>query len=388
MQNTELARLKLLFSSAAYNYLHITNLAEQAQLFLSTGNLPDFLYKDYLNGPDMEKRKEKILSEMATAKEPESLVFLQRRLEETDLLILIATGDTKSSGYSDLYRGYMKLLYSEPSVQLFSQALRYIVRRSQDTHTESYLLNILDQFLISPADEELFVPSDELFYSAQNDFLELASELKIDEAEDIDHSLAERLIEESLVHIGADKQGWVIRRMSHGANLAISAPKKEVLIGKHFNPKNSLRLRQVVAHEVYGHVLRSINSEHQPKFLPTEEEGIAIVCEQLLAPSYSHKRLIRFMLVSAGWGVDGNTERTFNDVYEIAWRLYCIIGGATEDEARSRAFYECARVFRGGKLDGGGSILLKDAGYLTSNQRIWRLMSEDPSITIQKLLMV
>ncbi len=387
MKSDAYITLRKKYHTPLFHYLHIKNLDEQTRLFYKTQCTPVFSYSKLLNITYMKARKERLLSESQSIANKDAVQFVKRRLLETELLTLIAEEHENNEEYYRRYRHLMRKLYPGPDTRLFAQSLRYLIRRSTETNTEHIARQVVQSFRLEPSSEELFMPSTSLFQAYHAAFKSIAKELNIND-ETINHINIQDMIKESLQHIGADNEGWSIKIMNHGSNLAVSTPKKQVLIGRHFEPKSNLRLKQVIAHEVYGHVLRAINAKHEHRYLPNDEEGIAIMCEQLVAPVYTHKRVIRFMIVSSAWGIDGNTSRNFNDVYELAWKLNCIITGITEKEAKERAFYECARVFRGGQLSGGGAVMLKDASYLSSNNRIWQLVHKDSSVTIQKLLMI
>lgn len=46
--------------------------------------------------------------------------------------------------------------------------------------------------------------------------------------------------------------------------------------------------------------------------------------------------------------------------------------------ARSYAFDECYRAFRGGKPDMAGAVLLKDMVYFDANIKMWKVLEENP----------
>jgi hypothetical protein len=383
MKSKERIELDRKFPSPIFHYFHIANLEEQYHEFMAHGGLPRFRYGGSLDLKLLNNRKQRILESTELIVHNDALAFARRRLIETELLLLVASRSKNDTTYHAKYRDHISALYSLPDKVTLAESLKYVLRRSAETNTQNLASKVAEVFSISPSQNELFAPGNRLFNENRALFLRIAKELKIGGTTDVNS-----LIEESLNHIGANEHGWVVKPMKHGRNLAVSTPRRQVLVGRYFNPKSDLRLKQVIAHEVYGHVLRAIKALDKPKYLPLEEEGIAIMCEQLVAPVYTHKRVIRFILVCAAWGLDGITNRTFCDVYDIAWRLNCIIKGDKEEDARVDAFYECARVFRGGSVEGGGSIMPKDAQYLVSNNRLWRLIQENPSINIQKLLMI
>ena len=149
----------------------------------------------------------------------------------------------------------------------------------------------------------------------------------------------------------------------------VNKAKKLVMIGRFYQPRRKISYWGIVAHEIYGHALRS---EIDDQF---ESEGFAILLEQLLRDTFKFRRSYRYLAAALGWGVLG-APRTFREVYEIIWRLMVIASGYTEDKAKDYAFNECVRVFRGGRPDIAGMVFLKDTIYLAANIALWKQLEK------------
>ncbi|HLG90629.1 MAG TPA: tyrosine/phenylalanine carboxypeptidase domain-containing protein, partial [Candidatus Saccharimonadales bacterium] len=153
--------------------------------------------------------------------------------------------------------------------------------------------------------------------------------------------------------------------------------RKKIIIGKHFSANSTHRLKQIVAHEVGCHVQRAM-SDRRRSFLAQfddNDEGLAIVLEQLFASRFMYKRVLRYFAIALAIGVDGK-KRDFCDVYEILWRTMRVISGNSPKDSKIQAFYETARAFRGGIPSEPGMAYLKDKVYLESNLIIWEKLEE------------
>jgi hypothetical protein len=99
--------------------------------------------------------------------------------------------------------------------------------------------------------------------------------------------------------------------------------------------------------------------------------------EQLLDHRFKFRRAYRYLGAALGWGSAGG-PRTFREVYEILWRLMVIASRYNEENAKSYAFDECVRVFRGGRPDIAGMVFLKDAIYFAANIAVWQRLQSEP----------
>lgn len=168
---------------------------------------------------------------------------------------------------------------------------------------------------------------------------------------------------------GLAKKGWQVSERSDASHARVNHATKKIFVGREYVPRRRLSINMIVAHEVYGHAVRGVRESM------AESEGFAIVLEQLLAPRFAYRRTFRYVAAALGWGVDGR-PRTFRQVYEIIWRLMVVVGRYDEATAKSHAFDECARVFRGGRPDVPGAVYLKDMVYFAANVEIWQQLDK------------
>jgi hypothetical protein len=79
------------------------------------------------------------------------------------------------------------------------------------------------------------------------------------------------------------------------------------------------------------------------------------------------------------------TPMTFREVYEILWRAMVIGSSYPVEDAKSHAFDECYRAFRGGRPDIAGAVYLKDSIYFRANLIMWSIL-EDADIGYDKFV--
>lgn len=177
------------------------------------------------------------------------------------------------------------------------------------------------------------------------------------------------LFNQILAETELTQKGWTLVTREDASHARTSHRKKQIRIGSYYRPRTVWATRRIVAHEIFGHALRGFMVSER------EAEGFAILLEQLLAAVFKPRRMYRYLAAALGWGVDG-VRRDFVQVYEILWRLIVSSGRYDEESAKSHAFNECARVFRGGRPDVAGAVFLKDIIYLDANLEAWRRLSE------------
>lgn len=184
-------------------------------------------------------------------------------------------------------------------------------------------------------------------------------------------------IREALNHIGATELGWRCEQIPNKELLSVSAHQKLVEVGENRDPMPAAELRAKIAHEVGGHVLRSVNAERagwpsaaygQQRYLDFEESFANKVGDvywgegAVAAPEY------RYMIASFAYGLDNHEPRDMRDCYEIMWRIIALDTrkpGKPLDitKAKETAYLQCNRMFRGTPFDIPGLIMSKDLSY-------------------------
>jgi hypothetical protein len=374
-----MVRLKSKYPAAPYTYFGVHNITDAREEFLN-GDVrnPVFLYGNHFDEDKLLLRLQNIRDDLATDPEGKHLRFLEDRLEETEfLLIAKKLNDDVGSPSEELvhtFRLANKILYGPPN-PLTSHA---IMKNIQSAAAENPRFEKLWQYIstqLGPCHDRYSLrrPSTVTHMHYKEALLQYAPWLCMDQ-QDLPNEPVE-LMKYALAQIGADKLGWEVKRPIGGANARVSYTSKQIEVGSHFKPRSFNHLKQIVAHEVYGHVNRHILSGGN-EFSADEAEGVAIAIEQLTRDKFSYKRTLRYLAVSIGWGAFGE-PKDFRDTFEIVWRAAIIIGKHSEQNAKQRAFNECVRAFRGGHPNVPGAVFTKDTVYVDGNMRVWQWLEEN-----------
>jgi hypothetical protein len=168
--------------------------------------------------------------------------------------------------------------------------------------------------------------------------------------------------------LGLTDKGWRLKLLRGTSHARTNHRTRTIAFGKNYSPRNVTAARRIAYHEVLGHALRG------PQNSLAESEGVAIMLEQLTDSQFRMRRSYRYLAVALGWGALG-TPMTFRAVYEVLWRLMVIGSSRSEGVAKSYAYDECCRAFRGGRPDIAGAVFLKDATYFDANIRVWEVLT-------------
>lgn len=183
---------------------------------------------------------------------------------------------------------------------------------------------------------------------------------------DIPSSIA-TLLERTRLH----EDGWHVRLLKGTEHARTYHRARSISVGARYVPRKSGSARRIAVHEVIGHAKRG------PQVTVAEAEGFAILLEQLTLSKFTFRRSFRYLAAALAWGTIGK-PLTFRETFERLWRVMVVATLYNEDEARSHAFDECTRVFRGGLPAVAGAVYLKDAVYFDANIAMWRILSETP----------
>jgi hypothetical protein len=387
-----LAQLKRKYSAALYSYFRVTNLQSACEAFVQgDSEYPHFLYPSTVNQQVITTRLASLQRDLklVSKNDTEAASFLKWRLAETELLDRFwkayESGQVVSPKQVKSYQKDQVELYGRPNHSLFAGILAYVKTLAIQSNSPQKigLYTEIEELLGHSEHGLLYMPQPEIFKHYQKLFALAFPALyeviqAIEPQKSYDPEQIETIFEEALKSVGADKMGWKIRMINGGANVVVSKHRREVMISNQLSPRTPNRLKQMVAHEIGCHVQRGLSDARQNMTtgFGEHDEGLAIVLEQLLASRFVYKRATRYLAVCLGLGIDG-TQRNFRQVYEIIWRTM-VIRGASKKEAKERAFYECARVFRGGLPMVPGMVYIKDKVYLESNLLVWQNLAERP----------
>jgi hypothetical protein len=390
MTTPTLERLKATYSSALYAYFRVTNLANSCHKFLQDPTKPPvFRYKQDASEAMANRRLRKLQNELQEIGDTDeaATAFLQWRIAETKLLRKFwhIKENKHSVNVERLVEKYVNdqiELYGPLDARIFGGIIKYLrVLAHHKGHEYSKEMEEIEKSLGEHPDDALFSPREETFLHYKHLYNESFPEMHhvfsgIREAQKYTTEQVVNTFERALESIGADRHGWEVEVVEGGANVSASKYRRKIIIGRHFKPTSTIRFKQIVAHEVGCHALRAMTDSESGIHAGFDEndEGLAIVVEQLFAKRFMYKRAARYLAVGLAIGIDGK-KRNFCEVYDILWRVMYITGGDKE-QAKEQAFYETARTFRGGITSVPGMAYIKDKIYLESNLLIWEKLEE------------
>lgn len=374
------------YPSALYVFFRIVNYTEARRLFLAGETAePDFRYADSLTQEAVAQRLQSLHAEELD--DPLAAAFVHRRLQESSLLqtFLRLRDDPASNEQYQQYRSLMIELYGSFEPALLSGVVGYLENRATARGKVQEWQALCQAMGQHTAATVLYRPSAATFsyYRALLKADPFAAEVMHTRPQGLSQQEVAQYFTWALGLLDAPSRGWTVRQWGDGVNVMISRQGKTVLIGGRYVPGSAARLQQIVLHEVGIHVRRTLMRADVSPFA-NDEEGVAILVEQLLANRFIYRRLLRYFAAALAWGADGK-PRTFREVFHIVWPAAMIVGHHTAEAAANLAFGECARVFRGGIPARAGAAFCKDKIYLEHNLTIWEQL-EDNKLDERKFL--
>lgn len=391
--NHKLEQLRQSYSSALYSYFRIRNLDETYEGFLKDPSQPPvFVYSPNLTIGKVNQRLAKLhsLIELLDSSNQAEIAFLEWRVAETLILkqfLQLSTRFQVSAKFKAKYLQAQVDLYGEVDEKIFGgvvHSLHRLARRRGETYVlaAKKIESQLGDYIAIP----LFAPKEKTFLHYKHLFVSSFPALHkvllgIHRADRYSLSEIITIFQRALVAVGADKKGWRVVVREGGANIIAAKYRRKIIISNNFHPSSTYRFKQIVAHEVGCHVQRALPANLVDANFEENDEGLAILLEQLLGPRYMLKRALRYFAIGLAIGVDGK-PRDFCEVYDILWRAVYI---TNQDKrlAQKQAFYETARVFRGGLPAVAGIAYIKDKIYLESNLALWRKL-EDNKLSVNQ----
>lgn len=362
-------QLKQKYPNALYTYFRIANLPQAMAAFLTTPTQnPQFTYPPLLEKLDTMDLSQQLANDLATQTEPTAQALLTTRQQEVTILTYfqrLQAGDAQALAG---YRQAMVDRYGGLQPEYFHGIISHAVAVAKRQGRQAQLQPVLSRLHWRP--QPLFQPQATTFWHysrlAKRHHPAMFSKLT-------DYQQPQGPIERALHNTGLWQEGWRIKPVRHGANILVSYNRKQLFVSQELQPRSSLRLNQLIAHEVYGHARRWQFGSVKASSL--EEEGLAVVLEQLLMKRFWYKRTIRYLAIGLAWGVDG-TPRDFAATYRLLLPVVQILTRQPPLAAAQTAFKECARAFRGGHPAIPGAVLIKDKIYLEGNLAIWQALEK------------
>lgn len=385
-KKTELKDLQAKYPAALYSFFRVYQQQSTYEKFTAnTAKPPHFAYHHDLTTRDVEKKAEAISADIKKHKQSKSIAkFLRWRRREYEVLRQFCNFRHKKRLSPEKKREYMEAqlkLYGEYDAQLFRDVFLFLINKAKDNNKKVPSQKLVDSIDLRPGRQTLPTPKKYTFLYYRRTFCDVMPELcemlgNIPEKKEYTSKEIRDYFKAAIEAVGAGNDGWRVIRVHSGGNVVVSKFKKKILLPHSLRPKSVLRLRQMIAHEVGGHVQRSLyKSKDNYIGYDDEEEGIAILLEQLVDDHFVHKRAMRYFAIGLACGVDGR-ERNFSEVYKILVLAYEVLGYG-HDFSKKSAFSETVRVFRGGLPSQRGVAYIKDKIYLEGNLKVWKKLREN-----------
>lgn len=193
-------------------------------------------------------------------------------------------------------------------------------------------------------------------------------------------------IDIALDKIGGKEIGWRADIAKNSSSLAISAHQRVAEVGERRKALLGSELKAKVLHEVGVHALRSITAEKagwlsaaygQDGYLAFEE-ALATAMEDAYNGRFVDHGVNYYLIAGLAYGLDGHNPRDFREVYEVMWRMNALSNTNGENmsdditsKAKTRAFNNCLRMFRGTRTTDKGVIYSKDLAYFVGQELAW-----------------
>lgn len=335
------------FPVAAQTYFRATNLDEQRSKFLLQPMFsPIFTYSEGATPEIVESRIQKMSKLHPQLAHSLDIVSSSLRLQHDD---------SELNNFRKLNEG----AYGAPSAANVDLILGRISSRVVESNRSLWreILRIIDYDDLTSSADPLYEEEFELYRGYLLRYLGGPLETAQTSLSDVINSL--------LALSGLSSRGWQVRLKEGRSPARTVHRRKYIAIGRDYRARTSQAALRIAIHEVYGHALRG------PQDSIDESEGFAVLLEQLLSTSLKYRRSYRYLAVALGWGVRGR-RLEFREVHEVIWRIMVINSKYSISQARTYAFDECYRAFRGGKPDLPGAVFLKDAIYFDANIRVWQ----------------
>jgi len=374
--SNNLNELKNRFPSALYSFFQIKDIDIAEDSFFEGKNsypaigipqrLLDFDVDSYLESLSRLANSDQLKNDEAK--------FINRRLKEACILkefISLQNKEKITTKDINNYRRLMIELYGDFNKNEFYGVLQFVLGffNKKNVKPPAEISEILENHRKA----KIFSPKEKVFIHYRKLAKSIIPEM-FNEIEDYEKRNTLDIIKGALKESGLLEYGWKVKWAKTGANIVVANQKKHIYVGSHFKPTSKFRMKQLIAHEVYGHARRyELGNVDTGNF---EEEGVAILLEQLLAKRFIYKRMIRYLTACFSWGVDGK-PRNFIETYTIMLPIVKIITGNNDKDSEKKCFQECIRVFRGGLPAEKGAIFPKDKIYLESNMYVWEKLSDN-----------
>jgi hypothetical protein len=304
------------------------------------------------------------------------------------------------------FKRYSEFLDGNPSMEIFSYNVAILRRRlekevsSDDPNIKSAARDLLAVLPMNLPDSgiEIVSGSEEILDRVEQSIKgQFGSVLELDEDIKYAPDAVRDTLEEAVKQVGGDDWNVVIDYETSKTAVSVKSLTKEVIVPSKKAPISAMMLKKLIAHEVGGHVARSINGERSKLILlrlgldrdDRGEEGVAVLNEQAVKRNLEIRISEPYVSIGLAYGLDG-TPRDFRGVFEVLKKYHMFMQlkeGKTVQEAREisneRAWNRCVRTFKGTDCKTKGVCSTNDMAYGEGNIAIWRLLKKDSSALLK-----
>lgn len=339
--------------TAAHNYFGILNFDEAKKLFLDNPSTPPAFEYPEVEVEGLRKHMLSLPLDSSAYKNIEIVVASLRLREQKDQKSVKLFRRLNLDQYGPLQR------------DLAASILARAQRKATDKASE-HVSFIQEQVPgVTQEDfESYYRPPEALFMQLRKYFTHYLGSDAI-----FYHLSVQDALNSALEISGLTSEGWRVKLSNTRQPLFTSHRDKVIVVGHNMQPRTTLGLSRMAIHEVYGHAKRG------PQKNVFEAEGVATLLEQLINPSFRPVRTYRYLAAALGWGLLGE-PMNFAGVHSVLWRVMVLGGLYDEQSAKSYAYDEAARVFRGGEPSLPGAVFLKDSVYYSANVSAWKSLEK------------
>ncbi len=330
---------------------------------------------------------------------------LNEKIAELRMLQAASIGDMRR------FRRYSEFIYGKPSNNVFAYTVNELKKQAnnviEEASNKSYEEMGIDYQELSSTAEELIrilpdmpevtiaeLPDDKTIQTAKETTLnEFGNIITLPEAdttykpEDLLNVFSEAIEEMEL-------QGWtVIEDDSSATAIRASQESKEVKVPRSDRSFDSLKVQQLIVHELGTHAKRRDRGERSRLMLlglgldryEGGEEGVATMREQTIVGKVDEfAGFVGHLSIGLAYGLDGS-PRDFRQVFEITklyYKMKGLLAGKTKEKAERyadlNAWNRTVRTFRGTDSATPGVAFTKDIVYREGNIAVWNIVKKNP----------
>ena len=340
------------FETAPHSYFAIENFDQAKADFLEgRAQSPIFVYHERFTNDEIDDRISKLIDGTSA----------QRKL----LLVKIAVKLQENDSYLLSFKHLNTEIYGEVNCEYFDRIIKFMFGKYSTKKLQAICDDENCRQLVEYEKSigEKTLVNLESYRTMRKYFKRYFSGLK--PSTSLDEAM-QKIYKKS----GLEEIGWTLEARDNNSHARTIFKNKTIIYGKNYKARSSDKFvyNSIALHEIFGHAMRETGAKADNA---ESSEGWAVLLEQLNSHSLKTKRAYRYLAAALATGAYNGKELNFTDTFAVIWRLMSLSGRYNLTQAKSHAFDEVARVFRGGRPDLPGAVFLKDTAYLKGNLDTW-----------------